>query len=124
TAQFVYSADVRVPDMLHGRVIRPPRVNTAPASVDENSIRDIPGIVKIVREGLFLGVVAQTEWAAIQAAQKLKVTWSAAENKYPATKEEVFAYLRDTKSVREQVAVNRGDPSAAIAQASKTFEAT
>src|SRR5262249_61862812 len=35
-----------------------------------------------------------------------------------------FAYLRDTKSVREQVAVNRGDPSAAIAQASKTFDAT
>ncbi len=69
TGEFIYTQDVRVPGMLHGRVVRPATVNSKPASVDEDSIKDIPGIVKVVREGSFVGVVAQTEWAAIQAAQ-------------------------------------------------------
>jgi len=124
TGEFTYTADVRVPGMLHGRVVRPPTVNTKPASVDEGSIQDIAGVVKVVQEGSFVGVVAQTEWAAIQAARKLKVTWSAAENKYPSTKEEVFDYLRNTKSARDQTVVSRGNPDAAISQAGKTFEAT
>jgi len=53
--------------------VRPPTVNTKPASGDESSIKDIAGVVKVVQEGSFLGVVAQTEWAAIQAAKALKV---------------------------------------------------
>ena len=124
TGEFTYTADVRVPGMLHGRVVRPPTVNTKPASVDEDSIKNIAGVVKVVQEGSFVGVVAQTEWAAIQAAKKLKVTWSAPENKYPSTKEEIFEYLKNTKSVRDQAVVNRGNPDAAISQGSKTFEAT
>ena len=36
TGQFTYTADVRVPGMLHGRVVRPPRANTKPLSVDES----------------------------------------------------------------------------------------
>ena len=62
--------------MLHGRVVRPATSISAPASVDESSIKNIPGVVKVVREGTFVGVVAETEWAAIQAARALKVTWS------------------------------------------------
>jgi len=123
TGQFIYSADVRVPGMLHGRVVRPPTVNTKPSSVDESSIKGIAGVIKIVQEGSFLGVVAQTEWAAIQAAKALKVTWSAPENKYPATREEVFDYLKNTKSVRDQVALNRGNPDAAFSQGGKSINA-
>ncbi len=124
TGEFEYSADVRVPGMLHGRVVRPPKVNTKPASVDESSIKNIPGVVKVVQEGSFLGVVAQTEWAAIRAARTLKVTWTAPENKYPETKEEVFDYLKNTKSVRDQAVVNRGDVDKAMSGASKTFDIT
>ena len=124
TGEFMYSADVRVPGMLHGRVVRPPTVNTKPASVDEDSIRGIPGVVKVVQEGSFLGVVAETEWAAIRAARTLKATWSAPENKYPSTADEVFDYLKNTKSVRDQVVVNRGDLDTAISQGSKSFDLT
>ena len=49
TGEFVYTQDVRVPGMLHGRVVRPATVNSKPASVDESSISDIPGIVKVVQ---------------------------------------------------------------------------
>src|ERR1051325_9399366 len=83
TGEFVYAQDMRVPGMLHGRVVRPPVVNSKPSNIDESSIKDIPGIVKVVREGNFVGVVATTEWSAINAAKALKVTWSQPSTKMP-----------------------------------------
>ena len=77
TAGLVYVHDVRVPGMFHGRVVRPPVINTEPISIDNDSVRGIAGVRMIVREGKFVGVVAKTEWAAIQAARALKVTWAA-----------------------------------------------
>ncbi len=79
TGEHDYIHDVRIPGMLHGRVVRPPVINTEPLSIDHDSIKGIPGVVMIVREGKFVGVVAKTEWAAIKAAQALKVTWSQAD---------------------------------------------
>src|SRR5713226_1064742 len=124
TGEFTYTQDFRVPGMLHGRVVRPPVVNSKPASVDESSVKHIPGIVKVVQEGNFVGVVAKTEWSAIQAAKALKVAWSEPSTKMPANPDALFAYIKDTKSFRDQVAVNKGNPDAALSQASKKFEAT
>src|ERR1043165_9018178 len=66
TGELTYVHDVRVPGMLHGRVVRPPYagvdagpfVGTSLIAVDESSVRDIPGLVKIVQIGDFVGVVA------------------------------------------------------------------
>lgn len=124
TGEFTYTQDFRVRGMLHGRVVRPPVVNSKPLSVDENSVKHISGIVKVVQEGSFVGVVAKTEWAAIQAAKLLKVSWSEPATKQPANPDELYAYLKNTKSFRDQVAVNKGNPTSALSQASKTFEAT
>jgi nicotinate dehydrogenase subunit B len=124
TGEYTYTQDVRVPGMLHGRVVRPPVVNSKPQSIDEASISNIPGVVKIVQEGNFVGVVAETEWAAIRAAKALKVNWSTPATKLPANTAEVDAYLKNTKSFRDQVAVNRGNVDAAMGQAAKTYEAT
>ncbi|TMA82512.1 MAG: xanthine dehydrogenase family protein molybdopterin-binding subunit [Deltaproteobacteria bacterium] len=123
TGEFVYAHDVRVPGMLHGRVVRPPTITSKPASIDESAIKSIPGLVKVVQEGSFVGVVCTTEWSAVKAAKALKVTWSQPATKMPANSEEVFTYLKNTKSLRDQVTVNRGNPDAALAQASKTYEA-
>src|ERR1700726_1370351 len=76
TGEFVYSQDVSVPGMLHGRAIRPATSLSTPSSVDESSIKNIPGGGMMVREGDFVGVVAEPEWAAIHAAQTLKAAWS------------------------------------------------
>jgi CO/xanthine dehydrogenase Mo-binding subunit len=125
TAQFTYVQDVRVPGMLHGRVVRPPTVTAKPSSVDEDSIKSIPGIVKVVRDGSFVGVVAQTEWAAIQAVKALKVTWSTPGTKMPANPDAVYDYLKNTKSFMDRPGMPpRGNVEAALAQASKTMEAT
>ena len=76
SGRFTYMQDFRLPGMLHGRVIRPSGIGAALVSYDETSINHIPGVVKVVRVNNFLGVVAETEWSAIKAAQQLSVTWS------------------------------------------------
>ena len=124
TGEFTYAHDVRVPGMLHGRVVRPPTIASKPGNIDESSVKSIPGLVKIVQEGSFVGVVCETEWAAIKAAKALKVSWSQPTTKMPADAEEIFTYIKNTKSLRDQVTVDKGNPDAALRQATKTYEAT
>ena len=124
TGEFTYAHDVRVPGMLHGRVVRPPTITSKPTTIDESSVKNIPGIVKVVQEESFVGVVATTEWAAIKAAKTLKVSWSEPATKMPANAEAVYAYLKNTKSFRDQVSVNKGNPDVALSQATKTYDAT
>src|ERR1700728_250921 len=83
TGELVYVHDVRVPGMLHGRVVRPPYagvdagafVGTSLIAVDEASVRDIPGLVAVVRIGDFVGVIAEREENAVKSAAQLKVIW-------------------------------------------------
>jgi len=82
TGTKTYSANVRVPGMLHGRSVRPlgqgaygTGTDPVPLSVDATSIAHIPD-VQIVHVGNFLAVVAPLEYNAIQAAAQLKVAWS------------------------------------------------
>ncbi len=75
----IYMQHVRLAGMLHGRVVRPRGQGAYGAgakvlSIDENSIRNIPG-ARLVRRADFLGVVADNEWEAIRAARQLKVQW-------------------------------------------------
>jgi nicotinate dehydrogenase subunit B len=76
TGQFEFVHNVRVRGMLHGRVVRPPEVGATVASVDESSVRQIGGLVKVVVQKNFVGVVAEKQWQAIQAARQLKVKWN------------------------------------------------
>ena len=83
TGQPVYVHDVRVDGMLHGRVVRPPYVGidhgafvgTSLVSADRDSIAHLPGIVAIVVEGDFIGIVAEREEQAAAAAEALRVEW-------------------------------------------------
>jgi nicotinate dehydrogenase subunit B len=81
-AQQDFCTDIKRPGMVHGRMIRPAVAGSVPVKVDESSIKDIPG-ARVVWEKGFLGVVADKEWDAIKAAQKLKVEWSDAKPPFP-----------------------------------------
>ena len=76
TGQFEFVHNVRVPGMLHGRVVRPPEVGATVATVDEGSVKQMPGLVKVVVLKNFVGVVAEKQSQAVQAARQLKVTWN------------------------------------------------
>jgi CO/xanthine dehydrogenase Mo-binding subunit len=67
--------------------------------------------------------VATTEWSAIQAAETLKVNWSAPQATLPANRDELFTYLKNAKSYDDQVVTDHGNLEPAFAEASKTFEA-
>lgn len=71
----VYVQNLRFPGMLHGRVVRPATPDAMMASVDESSVRNLPGNVRVLQKGGFVGVVADREEQAIRAARELKVTW-------------------------------------------------
>ena len=114
TGTFTYMQDFSVPDMLHGRVVRPPAIGAHLESVDEQSVSGIPGVVKVVREGNFLAVVAENEWAAIKGAQKLKATWSQWEGL--PEKAKLFEYVRATKVVKDEVTGSAGNTAEAMAK--------
>ena len=123
TGKFSYMQDLRVPGMLHGRVVRPPAIGAKLESVDENSIKDVPGIVKVVRDGDFLGVVAANKWAAIRGARDLKATWSKAETLPDQAK--LWDYVRATKVVKDEVTSNVGNTTEAMSKDdAKTLKAT
>ncbi len=120
---FKYVTDVRVAGMLHGRVIRPSGVGATFVSVDETPAKAIPGFVKTIVKGNFVGVVAENEWAAIQAAKAVKVTWTAPKQAFPEQKD-LFAYMRSTPPKASKETLKRGDAAAALSNAAKKVEAS
>jgi nicotinate dehydrogenase subunit B len=129
TGELVYVHDVRVPGMLHGRVVRPPYagvdagafVGTSLISVDETSVRDIPGLVAVVRIGDFVGVVAEREENAVKAAARLKVSWKQTPT-LPDLKD-IETALRANPSTPRTLA-DKGDVETAIADAAKPMPRT
>jgi CO/xanthine dehydrogenase Mo-binding subunit len=126
---YTYVHNVRVPGMLHGRVVRPRGQGSYGAgapivSVDKSSIAHIAG-AQIVQVGNFLGVVAPHEFDAIQAAAQLKVTWNVQAllpgvgNQYAAMQANEAAGLVTTK-----VAAQTGNVASGFAQAATVLAQT
>lgn len=121
TGQFEFVHNVRLPGMLHGRVVRPPSPEASVVAVDESSVRDVPGLVKVVVKKNFIGIVAEKPWQAMQAAAKLKVEWSAGPS-LPS-----FAQYHESlrkQPSRDTLMVNAPDVTEKLARASATLKAT
>jgi len=71
TGGAAYVQDIRMPGMLHGRVVRPPRYGSRLEGFDEAAVKAMPGVVAVVRDGSFLGVIAEREEQAIKARTAL-----------------------------------------------------
>ncbi|MGB8057631.1 MAG: molybdopterin cofactor-binding domain-containing protein, partial [Pseudolabrys sp.] len=120
-AQEDFVTDVKVPGMVHGRMIRPDVAGAVPVKVDESSIKEIPG-AKVVWDKGFLGVVADKEWDAIQAAQKLKVEWSQVDPPFP---EQAWLYdhIRKASVRKRSVDKENGNVDDVFKNAAKVIEA-
>jgi nicotinate dehydrogenase subunit B len=129
TGELVYVHDMRVPGMLHGRVVRPPYagvdagafVGTSLIAIDESSVRDIPGLVAVIRIGDFVGVIAEREENAVKAAAQLRVTWKPT----PALPDmaDLATALRANPSTPRTL-IDKGDVDAALAAAAKPMSRT
>jgi nicotinate dehydrogenase subunit B len=122
TGKFEFVHNVRVPGMLHGRVVRPPAVGATVVNVDESSVQGMPGLVKVVVKKNFVGVVAAKPWQAIQAANKLKVNWTAGTGL--PSHADFYNYLRNQKPTRDTLLVNSKDVDEKLAQAATVLKAT
>jgi nicotinate dehydrogenase subunit B len=124
----VYVHDVRRPGMLHGRVLRPPYagldagpfVGTSLLAVDEASIAHLPGIVKLVVQGDFIGIVAQREDQADAAMHALQVQWKPHTPRSQPLDDLAAAISANPSTPR--VVAQQGDVDAAVAGAAQRFE--
>ncbi len=118
-----WAVDVKLPGMLHARNVKPPVAGAKLMSIDESSVRDMPGFVKVVSKGNYVAVVCEREEQAIRAARRLKVNWQKpATPSFPAS-EDLYRYMRGatpTSGPNENVV---GNPGAALASAEKVVEA-
>lgn len=118
SGKYVYMQQVRVPGMLHGRIVRPRGQGAYGAgarilAVDEASIRNIPG-ARILRKNHFLGVVAENEWDAVRAARQLKVTWDTSPTLTGS--DGMYEAMRATKT-DDRIVTQRGNAADAIGAA-------
>jgi CO/xanthine dehydrogenase Mo-binding subunit len=122
TAQLEYVHTVRVPGMLHGRVVRPPGVGATLAQVDEASVRGMAGLVRVVVRKNFVGVVAEKPFQAAQIAEKLQVTWTPG----PAIPSQATYYdqLRRDRASRDTYLLDSGDVDQSLRAARRVVSAT
>ncbi|MBX9841580.1 MAG: molybdopterin-dependent oxidoreductase [Xanthobacteraceae bacterium] len=120
-AQEDFCTDIKVPGMVHGRMIRPAVAGQVPVKVDEASIKDIPG-AKVVWDKGFLGVVADKEWDAIKAAEKLKVEWSQAAPPFP-DQNALYDHIRKAPARKTQIDKQNGNVDEAFRTAARVVEA-
>jgi CO/xanthine dehydrogenase Mo-binding subunit len=122
TGEFEFVHNVKLPGMLHGKVVRPPSPETTLARVDESSIADLSGIVKVVVRRNFVGVVAEKPWQALQAADRLKVEWSPG----PPLPDQSSHYeqLRAARPSSDSLLTDSGDVDQKLAVAATIVEAT
>jgi CO/xanthine dehydrogenase Mo-binding subunit len=120
TGGAAFVQDLRLPGMVHGRVVRPPRYGARLESFDEAKVKAMPGVIAVVRDGSFLGVVAQREEQAINARLVLiaSAKWSGgSELPEPA---KMYVELMSLRSEDRVIA----EKDAPVPAGAKTLEAT
>ncbi len=121
TGTFEFVHNVHLPGMVHGRVVRPPETGATVAHVDEKSVEQIPGLIKVVVRNNFIGVVAEKQWQAAQGAELLKVTWKPGPG-LPAQKD-FYDSMRRQPS-RDVMLVNSKDVDEKLKAAAHILKAT
>jgi CO/xanthine dehydrogenase Mo-binding subunit len=114
-----YVQDLRVPGMVHARIVRPSSYDARLQSVDTSAVEKLPGVIRIVRDGSFLAIVAEREFQAVTAMHALAAAakWDVA-TKLPDEKN-IFGFIGALPALDYTIA----DAHAASAAAARTIEA-
>lgn len=120
TGEPIYVHDFDPPGLLHGRIARPPSYQARLTGIDEADVRALPGVVALVRDGSFLGVVAEREEQSIRALTRLKriARWEES-TVLPDTTDPRFLF----KETTEDEVISEKRDAAAAARAAKTLDA-
>ena len=118
-----WAVDVKLPNMVHARNVKPPVAGATLESIDESSISSMPGFVAVVSRSNYVAVVFEREEQAINGARALRANWTPpAEAPFPAS-DDVFDYIRAQTPTSSGDADVTGDPEAVLATAGRVIEA-
>ena len=118
-----WAVDVKLPGMLHARNVRPPVVGATLVSIDESSVRDLPGFVRVVSRANYVAVVCEREEQAIRASRQLKVNWRKPATAPFPTSDNLYSYIRGAMPTSSDAPNVVGNPDAALAGAARVIEA-
>ena len=130
-----WAVDVKLPGMVHARNVKPPFACAKLTGIDESSVKNLPGFIKVVSKGNYVAVVCEREEQAIRAARQLKTTWEKPATAPFPSSEDLFNYMRTAPAAAPSgpgdaetrnaapAATPAGNPDAAFAGAAKTIEA-
>ena len=121
TAEYRYLVDLKLPGMVHARVLRPP---TAGAQfVSAAALPKVPGFIRLVQQGNFVAVVCEREEQAVQAAREIQLNWSAPTLAFSSDYDALYQTLRTAPAKGSKVDRSHGDVDAALAAAVRRIEA-
>jgi nicotinate dehydrogenase subunit B len=126
TAREQWATDVRLPGMLHARMVHPKTLGSTLVSAGELDTSRFPN-AQVVVKGNLVGVVAPTEWEAIRASQQVAKATKWTDWKGLPGNAKLFDHLKqaDFKSTRVSKSdKSKGDVPSAMAAASKKLSAT
>src|SRR5262245_38622485 len=118
-----WAVDVKLPGMVHARNVKPPFAGATLVSIDESSVKSVPGLVKVVSKGNYVAVVCEREEHAIQAARQLKVEWKKPASAPFPTSDNLFDYMRSTVPTGLGMPTVAGNPDEAMASSAKRVQA-
>jgi nicotinate dehydrogenase subunit B len=118
-----WAVDARVPGMVHARNVRPPMAGATLVSIDESSVRNIPGFIRVVRKANYVAVVCEREEHAIQAARQLKVNWQKPATAPFPSSENLHRYIRTAAPTFSAPPAVAGNTETALAGAARVVEA-
>jgi nicotinate dehydrogenase subunit B len=118
-----WAVDMKLPGMVHARNVRPPLAGATLQRIDESSVSNVPGFLRVVSRGNYVAVVCEREEQAIRAARQLKVEWKRPQvAPFPASGK-LFDYMRAAPPSSTSEPLVQGDPAAALAAASRVIDA-
>jgi nicotinate dehydrogenase subunit B len=120
TGGAAYVQDMRLPGMVHARIVRPPSYGAQLIECDTAAVEKLPGVVKVVRDGNFLAVVAEKEFQSVKAMNALAAAAKWQEAARLPKQDDLLAVLTSLPS-QDTTIFERSNPAVA---GQKTLEAT
>jgi nicotinate dehydrogenase subunit B len=115
-----YVTEIRLPGMLHARVIRPPLAGATPLAIDASALEGTGA--RLVRVRDFIAVVAEKEWHAVRGAQALKVDWKPIDPPFPGHAD-LYRHIRAAAPTKQETVMAAAGLGEAFARAATMIEA-
>jgi nicotinate dehydrogenase subunit B len=118
-----WAVDVKLPGMVHARNVKPPFACATLTSIDESSVKSLPGFIKVINKGNYVAVVCEREEQAIRAARQLKTTWEKPATAPFPSSENLFDYMRTAPTASSAGTGDAETRNTALAGAANVIEA-